>query len=83
MGLKPRSQLYAEEHQRHVAYHKREAVEHEAHREAEAADLNRKAAEAHQAAADIPFDHGLSRKAMRASAVAGEVSQCVRKQRRL
>ena len=83
MGLKPRSQLYAEEHQRHAVYHEREAVEHEAHREAEAADLNRKAAEAHQAAADIPLNDGLSRKAMRASAVAGEMSQRVRNQRRL
>ena len=83
MGLKPRSQLYAEEHQRHVAYHEREAVEHEAHREAEAADLHRKAAEAHQAAADLPLDNGLSRKAIRASALAGEVSQRARKGRRL
>ncbi len=81
MGMKPRSELFAEEHRRHVAYHEREAAEHEAYRELEAVALNRKAAEAHEAAATMPLNDGLSRIAMRASAVAGEVSQRVRRQR--
>lgn len=83
VGLTPHSQMYAEEHQRHVAYHEREAVEHDAHREPEAVALYRRAAEAHEAAAAAPSDPALSRTAMRASAMAGEVSQGVRRQRRV
>ena len=77
--MKPRSQQYAKEHLRHVAYHGRQAADHEAHREPEAAARHRTAAEAHEVAAATPLDASLPGMAMRGSAIADEVSQRVRK----
>lgn len=76
------SQLAAEEHRRYVIYHVRVAIEHSEHGEPEAAAQHRTAADLHYSAADTPLDNALSSSAMRASAMADEVSQRVRKARR-
>ena len=62
-----------------MAYHERLAAEHDARGEVEAAAKHRTAITAHQTVAAKPADQTLSSAAMRASAIADEVSQRVRR----
>ena len=72
-----RSQLQIGGHRRHIAYRTRRAAEHDAAGEPEAAAKHRAAIVEHEAAALKPLYRLLSNEAMRASAVADEVSQRV------
>lgn len=81
MPAKSRSTLNAEEHQRHVAYHRRVAAEHDAAGQPEAAAKHRAAASAHELAAAAPLNDELSKPAMRASAMADELTQRARHRR--
>lgn len=79
---KLKSEQNADEFRQHLAYHEQQAAEHAARQEPDAAARHRTAAEAHRAAIEQPLNAKMAGMAFRASAIADEISQRVRRGRR-